>query len=58
MRQARIIEKPEIFLRHTADLCFIGQDAIEMRPGELWLFTRYGRPPTHFAGGMGQFTDS
>ena len=35
MRQATIIERPDIFLRHTADLCFIGQDVIEMRPGEL-----------------------
>jgi hypothetical protein len=57
MPKTLIMEKPEIFLRHTADWRFIGQDVIEMRPGELWLFTRYGRPPTHFAGNMGQFTD-
>jgi len=34
MQQAKCIERPKIFLRHTADLCFIGQDVIEMRPGE------------------------
>jgi hypothetical protein len=43
MQQAKLILKPEIFLRHTADLCFIGQDVFEMRPGELWLVTHYGR---------------
>ena len=57
MQEAQTIETPEIFLRHTAELRFIGQDVIEMRPGELWLFTHSGRPPTHFAGNMGQFTD-
>lgn len=31
MHKTPIMEKPEIFLRHTADLCFIGQDVIEMR---------------------------
>ena len=57
MKQANTILKPEIFLPHTAELCFIGQDVIEMRPGELWLFTRYGAPPTSFQGSRGQFTD-
>jgi sialidase-1 len=57
MEQAELIKKPEMFHRHMAAQCFIGQDAIEMRPGELWLFTRYGRPPTHFAGNMGQYTN-
>ena len=57
MQQVQTIAQPEIFQRHTADLCFIGQDVIEMRPGEFWLFTRYGRPPTTFTGNMGQFTD-
>jgi len=57
MQQARYIETPEMFIRNTADLCFIGQDIIGMQPGELWLFTRYGRPPTQFAGNLGQFTD-
>ena len=57
MQQAKLILKPEIFLCHAAGQTFIGQDVIAMRPGELWLFTRYGRPPTHFAGNVGQYTD-
>ena len=57
MQHASIIVKPEIFFRNVAPPCFIGQDVIEMLPGELWLFTRFGRPPTIFTGNMGQFTD-
>jgi hypothetical protein len=48
MKQAKLILKPEIFLRNKADLCFIGQDAIEMLPGELWLIARWGAAPTVF----------
>lgn len=57
MEKARPIVEPSVILGHTADLRFIGQDVFEMRPGELWLFTHYGRPPTHFAGNTGQFND-
>ena len=42
------IIQPDIFLRHTADLRFIGQDVIEMQPGELWMFGRWGAAPTVF----------
>ena len=58
---AGLVMPPAIFLPHgrakEQSFGFIGQDVIAMRPGELWLFTNYGRPPTDFAGKSGDFTD-
>jgi len=42
-----------VFYPQIADLRCTGQDVIEMRPGELWMFISHGRPPTNLAGQHG-----
>lgn len=51
MKVEKYVMKPRIFIKHTKHWSFIGQDAIEMLPGELWLFTHWGRNPTDFNAG-------
>ena len=51
MFYANFIEKPEIFIRHSSELSFGGQDVLEMQPGELWMVARWSAAPAVFAAG-------
>ena len=50
MQRTDFIVEPYLFTRHSGGraFTFIGQDVWEKRPGELWMFTHYGRKPTDF----------
>lgn len=49
MKQATFVMEPRILLPHMEEWQFIGPDVVEMRPGEWWLFTHWGRNPTDFS---------
>lgn len=57
MNRAKFAVEPRYFIRHTEEWQFAAPDVIEVRPGELWLFTQWGRNPTDFAPGDARSTD-
>lgn len=48
MQQAQLIERPEVFVRHTAERNFIGPGTIRLDNGEILMAAPWGRPPTNF----------
>ena len=49
--KAEFVVPPQVFVPHERGIAFtfIGQDVLEIRPGELWMFCHYGRKPTEFS---------
>jgi sialidase-1 len=48
LKRAEFIREPGLIIRHTHEWDFIGPDVIDMRTGEWWMFTHWGRNPTNF----------
>ena len=48
LQKAEYIEKPEIFIHHTAERSFIGPGTILLRNGDVLMAAPWGRPPTNF----------